>query len=186
MRKSWEGLKHEAHGFFDEVDAFLTELGINKIARGFKADHLGLRFADPADVLRIKSQMQKEGTAISSAQVNGREILIIALAKPLMVGDQRVPAIELPYPKTNHTYQDGWEHVEFVIPCDAKDLESFRKVFDTTFPGLRSKIGESRIHYAESMPHADSDQLPNPTIELTKRLGLTIKFHPRSIQEVVA
>jgi predicted metalloenzyme YecM len=35
------------------------------------------------------------------------------------------------------------------------------------------------------MPHVEADQLPNPTIVLRLRKGLAVKFHPKSIKEIV-
>lgn len=182
----WDTLTQGASAFADDALAFLDELGIGQEARTLHADHLGLRFKDPEDVRALYDELRTLGhECISRAVVNGREIFIFRLTEPLLAGPWKIPCIELPYPKPGHAYEDGWEHVELVLPTAEDTLDSFRRVFTAAFPALDIKALRARGVYEETDPQSDEDQLPNPSLVLEKRRGLTVKFHPRSIEAVV-
>jgi predicted metalloenzyme YecM len=54
-----------------------------------------------------------------------------------------------------------------------------------TFPFLDLQKLTANGQYEESLPSSEEDQLPNPSLIFEKYRGLGVKFHPRSIQEVV-
>lgn len=181
---NWVDLSDQIADFSDKIVHYLEELNILDKVELLQADHLGLRFENVEQIENIKSELLKEGKIISSAVVNGREILIFEMTKPIEFDKWQVECIELPYPKPNQEYMDGWEHVEFVIPSDANTMEEFREDFKDYFSENYDLI--SREDYSESVPQAESDQLPNPSIVLRKDKNITIKFHPRSIKRVVS
>lgn len=182
---NWAFLKNDAPRFFNEVEQFLLELNIFDAVSKLEADHFGLRFENPDTVTAVSQELRNEGTMIASAEVNGRQIQIIELAQPLVIGNRQIQCIELPYPKRNHTYSDGWEHVEFVISSNAETLDAFRAVCTSTFPNLDWDHLRASPIYSESVPSGDNDQRTNPTIALEKSKNLTIKFHPASIRTIV-
>jgi len=182
---NWAFLKDDARRFFGEVEQFLGELGIEHLVKNLESDHMGVRCENPDTVAQLSSEIQSEGTLLSSSIVNGREIQILELASPLTLGTRSVHCVELPYPKQNHAYTDGWEHIEFVIPSSARTLSEFRSEFIQTFPRIDMPHLAALGIYSESLPQAGDDQRPNPTIELTKSKNLTVKFHPASIKEIV-
>lgn len=182
----WEHLLKTAPPFVRDIKWFLGELGIQELAITLDADHLGLRLADPGAVRALHDELLNLGhESISDAIVNGRMIHIIRLKEPLAIGPWSIPCIELPYPKTGHAYEDGWEHIELVLPTEADSLDGFRHVFAAAFPSLDIAVLAKAGLYEETDPHSEEDQLPNPSLVLEKRKGLTVKFHPRSIEEVV-
>ena len=91
--------------------------------------------------------------------------------------------MELPYPKQNHDYADGWEHIEFVLNDAENTMDGVRRALQEKFK-LDFDLLKSKYNYSEDEPHAEGDQLPNPTIGL-KVNGVGIKFHAKPIQEVV-
>lgn len=185
MAISWNELLGELPKFAQDLTEYLAELGVQDTVANLSADHVGLRIANPDDIELLKKELNTLGTCISSANVNGRQILLYQLHEPISVGNWKVSCIELPYPKKDHRYMDGWEHMELVIPSTAGTLEEMRTVLLNTFPMLDLDRFEAAGQYEESLPYSEEDQLPNPSLIFEKYRGLGVKFHPRPIQEVV-
>ena len=148
-------------------------------------DHVCIRLGHRDDVTALKNELLKNGhRIISDTAVAGRTIFIFLLREPFVLdATWRVPCLELPYPKRGHSYADGWEHVEFVLPCAENTMEALRAAFFERFKRMtKKKLKE--FSYTESEPKAEGEQLPNPTISL--KVGfVVIKFHARPIKEVV-
>jgi uncharacterized protein len=182
---SWQELKKSLPHFLDTVFAETERLDLD--VSFLDIDHAGLRFSNPEDVSRLKDEMVAEGgSVISNEIVNGREILIIKLSEPVGVGQFMFSCIELPYPAKHHTYpEDGWEHVEFVIPSPAKTVEEMEIEFLTYCPSFNNS--NSDFAYKLDLPQVEGTiQPPNPTVALKLKPMLTIKFHPKSIEEIVS
>lgn len=179
-------LGKELQDFEDRVFQYFTELGIFEKVRFLSADHLGLRLKDVSDIQALKNDLEKNGSMISSAVVNGREILIYKMILPIKIKNWSIPCIELPYPKLGHSYPDGWEHIEMVIPSSAMTLDELRHDFQVFFPDINIESLKQKGQYSEDEPKSESDQLPNPTIALRKNKITTIKFHARTIEEIVS
>lgn len=181
---SWDNLQTQTEVFTDKLINALDELGIRDICKDLEIDHICVRLKEAADVENLKRELEVVGQIISAVNVNGREIMIIQLNKPISLGYWQTHGIELPNPKPNHTYQDGWEHVEFVLSSVENTMESVRRAFMDRFPHLNIGQLKEAYSYSEDEPHADGDQLSNPTIGL-KINGVGIKFHANPIQKVV-
>lgn len=171
--------------FGEKMSEYLEELGIQEKSQSLVVDHIGLRLKKRDDILSLKNELSEKGKMISSAIINGREIFIYKLNTPLHLQNWYVPCIELPYPKPDHTYSDGWEHIEIVIPSSALTLEELRHDFQNCFPHIDIKLLKKKGQYSENEPKSESDQLPNPTITLRKNKNTAIKFHAQTIEEVV-
>lgn len=181
---NWEILQSQIKAFSEKLNSSLEELGIKEKCNGLEIDHICVRLKDVADVDNLKTELEQAGQIISAVNVNGRKILIIQLHQPLILGLWQIFGIELPYPKPNHNYADGWEHVEFVLHGANNTMDGVREAFMGTFSNLNREQLENDYAYSEDQPHADGDQLPNPTIGL-KVHGVGIKFHANPIQAVV-
>lgn len=183
MGVTWEALRSETEGFSRKLNAALEELGILEECQNLEIDHICVRLKNNADVNHLKQEATKFGLIISSVPVNGREISIIQLNEPLQLGQWQTAGVELPYPKPNHNYVDGWEHVEFVLAGAENTMDGVQEAFQEKFnPDF--ELLKSTYSYSEDEPHADGDQLANPTIGI-KVNGVGIKFHAKTIQEVV-
>jgi predicted metalloenzyme YecM len=180
---SWEVLQSEVEVFSPKLTTSLEELGILEECKSLEIDHICVRLKNHSDVDNLKAESTKFGQIISSVEVNGREISIIQLSEPLKLGHWQTFGVELPYPKQNHSYVDGWEHVEFVLNDAENTMAGVRHAFQERF-NLGLDPLKTKYSYSEDEPHAEGDQLPNPTIGL-KVNGVGIKFHARPIQEVV-
>ncbi len=181
---TWHTLQNETEAFGKKLTATLGELGLLEVCHTLPIDHACIRLTDIDNVTALKTELSNAGTVISSVEVNGREISIIQLAEPITLSTWQTHGIELPYPKPQHSYADGWEHVEFVFPDTENTMDAVRTRFISYFPHLDINKLRAEYCYSEDEPHAEGDQIPNPTIGL-KVHGIGIKFHARSIQEVV-
>jgi uncharacterized protein len=181
---SWEDVRKQEESFGVRLQNSLNQLGIVDTCKELSICHACVRIKNPDNVTELKENVSHVGKIISSAIVNGREILIIQLDVPLIIANWSVNGIELPYPKQSHSYEDGLEHIEFVFPDTENTMDAIReKVFEmlknVSFEELKQKYS-----YSEDEPHAEGDQKLNPTISL-KVDGVGVKFHALSIQDVV-
>jgi predicted metalloenzyme YecM len=180
----WALLRTEINDFSDKLNAALAQLGILDQCKGLKIDHICVRLKHNSDVNRLKAQIVEAGRLISTANVNGREIAILQLHSPIMIGPWKVSGVEMPYPKLGHAYEDGWEHVEFVLNGAANTMDGVRQAFTEKFPNLAIDELRKDYGYCEDAPLADGDQIPNPTLGI-KINGVGLKFHAHPIQVIV-
>lgn len=181
---SWSTLQTQLADFSERLNTSLQELGIQDICTDLSIDHICVRLKETNDVENLKQELELLGKIISAVNVNGREIMIIQLNQAIDLGHWKTFGVELPNPKPNHNYHDGWEHVEFVLSDAENTMHGVRKAFTEKFPNLNIQKLKDDYSYSEDEPHADGDQLPNPTIGL-KVNGVGIKFHANPIQKVV-
>lgn len=184
-RINWNSLIESFPHFMSKATQFVSDLGLD--ISGLQIDHIAIRIKDPSDVDLLKAEistLSTNGSPISNEIVNGREIMIFKLRKPLVYESFEIPCIELPYPSNPHDYKiDGWEHIEVVIPSNANTTEEIEKDFKKVFTGFDKKnpiIDEYKV----SMPFVEN-QPANPTVAIQKEIGLAVKFHPRTIEEIV-
>jgi len=112
---------------------------------------------------------------------------VIGFHQPLNVGSWSIECLELPYPSDKAYPQEGWEHVEFVIPGKAKNTDELKDVLESAFPQLEkewSRLSEKGIKLKASSPSGEKERLPNPTYAFKKN-GVCIKLHPCSLKAVI-
>lgn len=88
----------------DEIDVLDYEL-----------DHICYRVETIERNNQLKNELQKIGDLISENKINGRLIPLIKLKDPIIFEDRKIYLVELPQPKEDHHFKEGFEHVEFVI-----------------------------------------------------------------------
>lgn len=176
---------------FKQVDAFtlrleqmLSKLEMLDVCKGLRMDHVCVRLSQADQVQELERDLLVLAQCISTAQIAGRLIHIFELSEPLQIGQWFTRGVELPYPKPAQSYRNDWEHVEFVLPEAENNMRSLREAFDRRFPHLSNSKFCQLYQRKDSEPNAAGDQIPNPTIAIMLG-GVTAKFHPRSIQEVV-
>lgn len=167
------------------MSIFLEEIGLD--ISGLQIDHLGLKIKNTEDAENLKSDiLENSGEIISKAIVAGRPIYILKLSTPLVFMKNKVYLIELPFPKENHKYKtDGWQHFEVVLPGKVNSLNEFRTVFEDKFPNFDVTRDDLNIEFEN--PQGEESDLPNPTISIASSTNnmLEVKFHPRSLDDVV-
>lgn len=181
---SWGDIFGQQESFGIRLENTLSMLGILEDCKKLSICHACVRIKSSENVTQLTTDVTQVGKIISKAIVNGREILIIQLNTPLTFHEWSVYGIELPYPKQNHTYEDGLEHVEFVFQGVENTLEAVRDSFFELVKDITKEELKNNYFYSEDEPQAEGDQKPNPTISV-KVNGVGIKFHALSIQDVV-
>ncbi|MGF1686686.1 VOC family protein [Photobacterium japonica] len=170
--------------FMAKIDALAAELGLS--LNDYQADHIALRVNDRVQAEALHQAWLAYGEEWSNNEINGRPIIVIGFHEPLKVGAWTIEALELPYPGDKQYPQEGWEHVEFVIPSDVNDTDSLKTVLDETFPALAwDRLNEQGIHVKASSPSGEHERLANPTYAF-KKDGVCIKLHPCSLKAVIA
>lgn len=177
---SWNEHLRALQSFEEKLLKILTDLRILDTCKQMQIDHVCTRLSTYEDVDLLRQDLQNFGEEISVAEVNGREIVMLQLYESLQIAHWQVEALELPYPKKNHTFADGWEHVEFVVPNVGNSIEVLRAEVLKILPD----IDLDTLNYKEDTPHVIGEQLANPTVAI-KVNGLGVKFHANSIQDVV-
>nr|WP_086940431.1 VOC family protein [Thaumasiovibrio occultus] len=181
-----ESLLAELPTFFSAVDALLSDIGVD--AGNLPADHLAIRVNSLETAQTLYPQWQAKGRRISDAIINGRPIWIVKLTQPLTVARWTIPCIELPFPTQKRYPNEGWEHVEFVIPGGALTLDELERQLALNQPAIcleERQLAAKGISLKRSSPKAESEQLPNPTLAF-KRDNICVKFHSFDIEAVIA
>ncbi|WP_159567554.1 VOC family protein [Budvicia diplopodorum] len=143
------------------------------------ADHISVRCYQQSTAKRWKDGLLQCGELISEKNINGRPICLFSLNQPLRVGPWLIDCVELPYPGDKLYPQEGWEHVEWVIP---ETPENFHQTALALFSDRILQLPQLKLKF--SNPQGEGEQLANPTLAATQD-GITIKFHPYSIREII-
>lgn len=153
----------------------------------FHIDHLAVRMNDLTTAQQWHELLSTNAKLLKQSDVNGRPIALFKLHQAFEFLGQPVSIIELPFPK-NKTYpQEGWEHIEIVVPfLDNESVEQWVSRLNDQFqfeqnPQLNVKI---------SQPLVENERLLNPTIALSLK-GTTnqnyccLKLHPYDINAII-
>ncbi len=169
------------------ISALCDVLGVDLSA--YVADHIAMRINQFELAEKAHHAWLEYGKIISSAEINGRPIIVLDFSKPLVFGRWTVECLELPYPAQGKTYpEQGWEHVEFVVPSSAQSAEAYLQDVLGQFPELAqrwSQLGELGVKVKLSSPKGEGERLANPTVAF-KYQGVSIKLHPHSLKTIVA
>lgn len=169
--------------FVARIEALAREMDLSLTA--YQADHLALRVNDREIAEALHQAWLAYGEEWSRTMINGRPIVVIGFHQPLKVGPWQIEALELPYPSEKQYPQQGWEHIEFVIPSEAGATDALKDVLDKTFPTLPwDELAAKGIKVKASSPAGEHERLPNPTYAF-KKDGVCIKLHPCSLKAVI-
>ncbi|MCD9528710.1 VOC family protein [Photobacterium carnosum] len=169
--------------FMNRIICLADEIGIS--LSSYAADHIALRVNSQDIALELHQAWLAYGTEWSQAIINGRPIVVIGFDKPLQVGEWTIEALELPYPNGKTYPQQGWEHVEFVIPGNAMSLEQLEQSISSIFPALNlQQLADKGIKVKASSPAGEHERLPNPTYAF-KKGNICIKLHSHSLAAVI-
>ncbi|EGM69905.1 VOC family protein [Shewanella sp. HN-41] len=187
---SYMDLLHSWPQFEAKILSLLAKLDLAD--KKLECDHVALRVNSVASADALRQAFCQLGHIISDNQINGRCILIIELNTPLTLGEFSIPCVELPYPSDKLYPQEGWEHIELVIPSQAQDCEILSQDLRLLCPRLTPLLsGEplsdpsEPVHIKMSSPKGEKERLANPTIAF-KYQDVCIKVHPHGIKAVIA
>ncbi|QLE85155.1 VOC family protein [Shewanella sp. Scap07] len=179
-----ESLQQGWTTFERKILTLLSELHLDPL--NLHCDHVALRVNSTQAADELVTWFSRHGEIISNNIINGRPILIIALDTPLQIGGMTIDCVELPYPGDKHYPQEGWEHIELVLPCDAQDCEQLSDRLIALVPALAPVLnGDRRFNIKMSSPKGEAERLANPTIAI-KADDVCIKIHPHTIRDIIA
>ncbi|MDW6093457.1 VOC family protein [Vibrio rhizosphaerae] len=177
----------DASTFIDNISTLCDELQLDLTA--FELDHIAMRVNDWHLAEVAHQAWLDEGSQISSAEINGRPIIVLALERPMMLGRWSTHYVELPYPAEGKSYpRQGWEHVEFVMPSQAINVDDFLQDIWQRFPALKQMwptLEQRGIKVKCSAPKGEGERLANPTIAF-RQGDICLKLHPHSLAQVIA
>ncbi|MGL4517019.1 MAG: VOC family protein [Shewanella sp.] len=174
--------------FEAQILALLARLTLSD--KNLECDHVALRVNSIAAADALRHEFCQRGRIISDNHINGRSILIFELTTPLILGEFSIACVELPYPSDKAYPQEGWEHIELVLPSGAQDCDALSQDLLHLCPALSplfssTSIPEEGIKLKMSSPKAAKERLANPTIAF-KYQDICIKVHPHGIKTVIA
>lgn len=179
-----ESLQQGWTTFERKILTLLSELHLDPL--NLHCDHVALRVNSTQAADELVTWFSRHGEIISNNIINGRPILIIALDTPLQLGGMTIDCVELPYPGDKHYPQEGWEHIELVLPCDAQDCDQLSERLIALVPALAPVLnGDRRFNIKMSSPKGEAERLANPTIAV-KADDVCIKIHPHTIRDIIA
>lgn len=175
---------------FSEFEQFHKKIMLlaEKIAlplQNYVIDHIAARVNNMQSAELWLNALLKCGQILSDNDVNGRKIYLIQLDHPLMIAGQFVEIVELPFPKNKQYPQEGWEHIEVVIPFlpNERTNEWIERI-NSHF--LWNKMGNCSVKVSE--PKVKGERLPNPSIAVSLNDFsnlICIKVHPYHIRTIV-
>ena len=160
----------ETQKIIGDHQTFLTDILAQTVEAGFdltdfsQIDHMCYRTTSLDNYEAKKLELATVATLLAETMINDRPICTFRLHEPVLHDGWRIDAIELPAPKPGANYEEGLEHIEFVL-YDA--IPTFLEKYEGKQFELRA-----------------ADRGINPEIGLN--LGrYTIKFHLLSLTTVV-
>lgn len=128
-------------------------------------DHGCYRVADLATYHSYKTHLEKLGTLLSEAKINGRPIASYKFHQSVWVSQQfSIDLIELPAPRGDAAYSEGFEHIEVVTSMTLERFIAKYPQIAFNKKNLNAKV--------------------NRDITLKFSQGL-VKFHERSLEAII-
>lgn len=171
--------------FADRINSVLETVGLDLTC--YQADHIALRVNDHELASHLHQQWREQGEELSVNNINGRPIAVMKINPPLQLGCWDIFCVELPYPNEKIYAEQGWEHVEWVIPSNAVTVDDFLADVLRRFPLLKSRwnrLEQIGVTVKLSAPKGERERLANPTVAF-KANGVCIKLHPVSLEAVI-
>ncbi|NLS11565.1 VOC family protein [Vibrio sp. SM6] len=184
-----EQMLSDLPAFIEKIKQLAQDLKLD--ITQLQADHVALRINDEALAHAAHQAWLEHGQMLSTAQINGRPIVVLKFTHPIEIGAWQIACLELPYPAKGKLYpRQGWEHIEFVIPApfvsaSASDYLSVLQHQNPNFANALEQAESRGISIKLSSPKGEGERLANPTVAF-KRQGVCIKLHPHSLLDIVA
>ncbi len=116
----------------------------------YELDHICYRVETIERYNDIKSQLNKIGNLLTESTISDRAISTFKLFEPIIHNNLKIWLIELPSPKEENFYGEGFEHVEFVIDSDFESFINKYPSINFDKKGLSKKVNpELRIKYGD-------------------------------------
>lgn len=149
--------------FLEQLFLNLKENNIN--VENYELDHICYRVKTNEKYLELKEKISKISKLLSEEMVSNRPICTFKLNEPIIFKDRKISILELPAPKENSNYENGFEHAEFVINIPFEEFIEKHKNLNFNTKGLQKQI--------------------NPELGLKFKDNLAVKFHHNTLEYVV-
>lgn len=168
--------------FVEEMTQLVLQL-FNEVPE-YPFDHAAVRLNSNDAVDALVASLAPISECLSNKLINGRPILLFRLHRPLYFGQKPIDLLEVPYPGKKLYPKEGWEHVEMVFPCNAKDTDTLVQSLQQAFPRLKTALTQPKYRTKVSQPSDGQEALPNPTLAI-KSNEICFKIHPYSLSEII-
>ncbi|MDD4972969.1 MAG: VOC family protein [Bacteriovorax sp.] len=130
----------------------------------YELDHICYRVQSVSEYKIKKEELSSLGELLIESMVNGRLISTFKLYGPIVYKNRKIFLVELPSPKSMHSYPSGLEHVEFVTKDPLQKIVDRYPQYSFEVFGIHKKINA----------------------DITLKLGeYCIRFHNQSLEEVI-
>lgn len=162
MQKILQKLLGNPTSFLDLIFQYLSEKKIK--VENYELDHICYRVATEKRYQFLKKELIQLGELLTESEIGGRAIASIKLVEPIIYKNRKIKVVELPAPKKGSFYNEGFEHVEFVI--------------DVPFGAFMA------AHPHLNFMTKDLKKSVNPGITL-KETDFSVKFHHHTLEYVI-
>lgn len=135
-------------------------------------DHICYRVMTNEEYFVLREELVANNELLVESQIGGRPIATFRLQQPFVFRNRQIEILELPAPKSGSAYPTGFEHVEFVTD---RPLETF-------VPFLTDSLGIDPA----TIDRSGLDKISNRDLRVRLFPGVNVKFHERSLAEVIA
>ena len=162
MEKKLADVITDPHLFLEKFFLKLQEIELD--VESYTLDHICYRVKTVNEYQIKKEELLSFGKQLNESMVNGRFISTFKLHSPIIFRGREIFLIELPSPKSSHSYESGLEHIEFVTKRPLQQIvERYPQYSFETF-GIHKKINA----------------------DITLKLGeYSMRFHNQSLEEVI-
>jgi predicted metalloenzyme YecM len=148
--------------FLEDIFFMINDIDLD--VEKYELDHVCYRVESNTQYKEKKDELINFGELLIESIVNGRSISTFKLFEPIVFGTRKIYLLELPAPKSGHSYKAGLEHVEFVTKDPLIKIVSRYPQFAFETFGIHKKINA----------------------DITLKLGdYCMRFHNQSLEDVI-
>lgn len=148
--------------FLQEIFSRIEDIELN-VDRYFM-DHICYRVDSDENYRLKREELRHHGELLIESMVNGRLISTFKLNDPIVFKERKIELLELPAPKSGHSYRPGLEHVEFVTKEPLQKIVDRYPQYAFEVFGIHKKINA----------------------DITLKLGdYCIRFHNQALEDVI-
>lgn len=162
MEKTLSEVLGDPHLFLDKLFSMIKDIELK--VENYELDHICYRVKTVEEYKIKKNELSLFGNLLVESMVNGRLISTFKLHVPIVYEKRSIFLIELPAPKSSHSYSSGFEHVEFVTKEPLQKIIARYPQYSFESFGIHKKINA----------------------DITLKLGdYCIRFHNQSLEDVI-
>ncbi len=160
---NFEVFANKANKFLYEINESIVSNELQLEAH-WNIDHICYRVESDQRYLELKNEFSKFSRLLTESIVNNRKISTFKLLTPLNTNQFSVNIIELPAPKKNNKYKEGFEHLEVVCDISFNHLINKYHMYSINKSGLEKSFNQELA---------------------VKFKNFAVKFHHTSLESVV-